>query len=81
MRIAYMRQCLTTDVIGEYFDGLASADEARRIEIHLIECPSCGDVASRLFASSSVLDQWTAKTAKAATVNSPRVLQAAGRLA
>jgi predicted anti-sigma-YlaC factor YlaD len=74
---------LTLDVLGEYFDGLAAADQVRFIEAHLADCDLCADLASRLFANSELLDQWTAKDAKAAVGTRKhrvldRVLQAVG---
>jgi len=52
------------ELLGEYFDGLASIEQSRFIEGHLDECAQCADLARTLFANSALLDQWTAKNVK-----------------
>jgi len=66
MRIEYMDNHLNADVFADYFDGLATPEQARLIELHLADCDACADLASRLFAGSGLLDQWNASNAKVA---------------
>jgi anti-sigma factor RsiW len=61
-----MDKHVDVEAIAEYFDALTSVEQRRRIEVHLAECDACADLATTLFASSALLDQWTAKQVKAA---------------
>jgi tetratricopeptide (TPR) repeat protein len=36
-------ECITQEMLVKYADGLLSADEARKVELHLVDCPLCDD--------------------------------------
>jgi tetratricopeptide (TPR) repeat protein len=36
-------ECITQEMLVKYADGLLSPDEARKVELHLVDCPLCDE--------------------------------------